>query len=163
MIKQSWADISLFENMFFILIFLFGSSMCSGRKGEINDMICKFHETDFILSFCFLAMVSISLIVTGSWSWIYSVRTAGEDKVDMEQQLDTTFSIWCRTFLSSPICLVLVFFLHLCLFYLFICVNVFHTLKIEIIVINYRVFFFTGPPPEKFKYRKPRLGEIRCI
>ena len=27
----------------------------------------------------------------------------------------------------------------------------------------YRVFFFTGPPPKKFKYGKPRLGEARCI
>ena len=24
-------------------------------------------------------------------------------------------------------------------------------------------FFFTGPPPEKLKYGKPRLGEVRCI
>ena len=23
--------------------------------------------------------------------------------------------------------------------------------------------FFTGPPPEKLKYGKPRLGEVRCI
>ena len=23
--------------------------------------------------------------------------------------------------------------------------------------------FFTGPPPEKFKYGKLRLGEVRCI
>ena len=27
----------------------------------------------------------------------------------------------------------------------------------------YRVFFFTGPPLEKLKYGKPRLGEVRCI
>ena len=27
----------------------------------------------------------------------------------------------------------------------------------------YRVFFFTGPPPKKLKYGKPRLGEVRCI
>ena len=24
-------------------------------------------------------------------------------------------------------------------------------------------FFFTGPPPRKFKYGKPRLGEVMCI
>ena len=23
--------------------------------------------------------------------------------------------------------------------------------------------FFTGPPPKKLKYGKPRLGEVRCI
>ena len=28
---------------------------------------------------------------------------------------------------------------------------------------KYRVFFFTGPPPKKLKYGKPRLGEVRCI
>ena len=28
---------------------------------------------------------------------------------------------------------------------------------------TYRVFFFTGPPPKKLKYGKPRLGEVRCI
>ena len=27
----------------------------------------------------------------------------------------------------------------------------------------YRVFFFTGPPPQKFKYGKQRLGEVTCI
>ena len=27
----------------------------------------------------------------------------------------------------------------------------------------YRVFFFTGPPPEKLKYGKPRLAEVRFI
>ena len=27
----------------------------------------------------------------------------------------------------------------------------------------YRVFFFTGPPPEKLKYGKLRLGEVMCI
>ena len=27
----------------------------------------------------------------------------------------------------------------------------------------YRVFFFTGPPPKKLKYGKPRLGEVKCI
>ena len=30
-------------------------------------------------------------------------------------------------------------------------------------VSSYRMFFFTGPPPEKFKYGKLRLGEVRCI
>ena len=29
--------------------------------------------------------------------------------------------------------------------------------------IRYWVFFFTGPPPEKLKYGKPRLGEVTCI
>ena len=24
-------------------------------------------------------------------------------------------------------------------------------------------FFFTGPPPKKLKYEKPRLGKVRCI
>ena len=24
-------------------------------------------------------------------------------------------------------------------------------------------FFFTGPPPKKLKYGKPRLGKVRCI
>ena len=24
-------------------------------------------------------------------------------------------------------------------------------------------FFFIGPPPEKLKYGKPRLGKVRCI
>ena len=32
-----------------------------------------------------------------------------------------------------------------------------------VILSIYRVFFFTGPPPKKLKYRKPRLGEVRCI
>ena len=27
----------------------------------------------------------------------------------------------------------------------------------------YRVFFFSGPPPKKLKYGKPRLGKVRCI
>ena len=27
----------------------------------------------------------------------------------------------------------------------------------------YRVFFFTGPPPKKLKYGKPRLSAVRCI
>ena len=27
----------------------------------------------------------------------------------------------------------------------------------------YRVFFFSGPPPKKLKYGKPRLGVVRCI
>ena len=30
-------------------------------------------------------------------------------------------------------------------------------------VINIQGVFFTGPPPEKLKYGKPRLAEVRCI
>ena len=32
-----------------------------------------------------------------------------------------------------------------------------------VIMVKYRVFFFTGPPPKKLKYGKQRLGEVRCI
>ena len=46
-------------------------------------LICKACDTN-VLDFSFvLAGDFISLIVTVSWSWIYSVRTAGADKVDI--------------------------------------------------------------------------------
>ena len=31
------------------------------------------------------------------------------------------------------------------------------------VVSNYRVFFYTGPPPKSSKYKNVNLGKDRCI
>ena len=96
----------------------------------------KLYETD-VLDFSFvLAVVSISLIVTGRWPWIYSVRTASEDKVDMEQLLDTTF-YWFSFFLLS---IHFVLFVS-CLSLLIISFE--HISHFEKIVRDFYYFFFT--------------------